>query len=258
MKTEQIKQELKQIEREENVGILYAVESGSRAWGFESPDSDYDVRFIYARSAADYLKVAPMRDVIKKMLPGDLDVSGWDIYKALRLFRASNPPLLEWLPSPIIYRKSGDFAQTLRDLARTSFSPRRTAYHYVSMARKNYAVNIANKDAVTLKKYLYVIRPLFCMQWLEKHGTPPPTLFSDVRTGIELASEIEDILNDLLAEKQEAKETEKSPPYLALNTYLQMKIEWAQTVYETLPNQYFGRVENDLLDALTLHVLNAG
>ena len=251
--TEQINAALEEIERTENVRILYAVESGSRAWGFASPDSDYDVRFVFARAFSDYLKVEPKRDVIEKMLPDDLDVSGWDIYKALRLFRASNPPLLEWLHSPIIYQESGEFAQTLRDIAAVTFSPKRTAYHYVSMARKNYAVNIAGKDAVTLKKYLYVIRPLFCVQWLETHMTPPPTAFSEIRDGIELAPEINKILEDLLAKKREAKETDKSAPYAALNAYLEMEIERAQTVCATLPNQ---RIETDTLDALVLRVLN--
>ncbi len=253
MMTEQINAALEEIERTENVRILYAVESGSRAWGFASPDSDYDVRFVYVRPGTDYLKVEPMRDVIEKMLPDDLDVSGWDIYKALRLFRASNPPLLEWLHSPIIYREQGDFAQILRDLAQTSFSPRRTAYHYVSMARKNYVVNITGKDAVALKKYLYVIRPLFCVQWLERNATPPPTAFSEVRAGINLAPEISDILEDLLAKKRAVKEMDKSAPYLALNTYLEAEIERAQTLCATLPDK---RIEADLLDALVLRVLN--
>ncbi len=194
-----------------------------------------------------------MRDVIEKMLPNDLDVSGWDIFKALRLFRTSNPPLLEWLHSPIIYWEKGDLAQTLREIAAVTFSPKRTAYHYVSMARKNYAVNIAGKDAVTLKKYLYVIRPLFCVQWLEQYNSPPPTAFTEIRDGMELAPEINKILEELLAKKREAKETDKFAPYLDLNAYLEAEIERAQTVCATLPDQ---RIETDILDALALRVLH--
>ena len=52
-----ILRELKKIEEQENVKIIMAIESGSRAWGFASPDSDYDVRFIYVRKEEDYLKL---------------------------------------------------------------------------------------------------------------------------------------------------------------------------------------------------------
>ena len=102
-----IHRQLDEIESVHNVSILYAVESGSRAWGFASPDSDFDVRFLYVRPVLDYLRIRPMRDVIELPLTGDLDTNGWDIVKALNLFRSSNPALLEWLRSPIIYRERG-------------------------------------------------------------------------------------------------------------------------------------------------------
>src|SRR5438105_459905 len=129
-----IQRELDRIETEQNVRILYAVESGSRAWGFDSPDSDYDVRFIYIRPVREYLRVSPPRDVIELPITETLDVNGWDIYKALELYRKSNPPLLEWLNSPIVYREKGELAADLRRLARDYFSPLRMTYHYLSMA----------------------------------------------------------------------------------------------------------------------------
>ena len=106
--TERIQRQLVEIEEERGVNILYAVESGSRAWGFASPDSDYDVRFLYIRPVLDYLRIRPMRDVIEVPITDDLDTNGWDIIKALNLFRSSNPALLEWLRSPIVYREEGD------------------------------------------------------------------------------------------------------------------------------------------------------
>lgn len=253
VKQEQIKRALEQIEFDDGVEVLYAVESGSRAWGFESPDSDYDVRFIYKRKIPQYLQIDPMRDVIEKPLTDELDLSGWDIFKAIRLFRSSNPSLMEWLNSPIIYKESGDAIDRLRGIAKEAFSARRCAYHYVGMARSNFSTYIADKDAVTLKKYLYVIRPLMCMRWLEKYGTPPPTLFSDVRAGVELASEIEEILEDLLAKKRGVKETEKSPPYLALNGYLQTEIERAQAACGVLPD---GHMNSNVLNQWLSDVLN--
>ena len=94
---------LREIETTENVRIVYACESGSRAWGFPSADSDYDVRFLYVHPLEWYLSVDVKRDVIERPLQGGLDISGWDLKKALQLFRKSNPPLLEWLGSPIVY-----------------------------------------------------------------------------------------------------------------------------------------------------------
>src|ERR1700678_3652779 len=109
----QIEAVLDAVERTNGVEILLAVESGSRAWGFESPNSDYDVRFIYKGGIQRYVRVDPLRDVIELPIVDDLDVNGWDINKTLTLFRRSNPPLLEWLQSPIIYRERGEFASRL-------------------------------------------------------------------------------------------------------------------------------------------------
>jgi len=127
----QILSELKQVERRENVRILYAVESGSRAWGFASPDSDYDARFVFIRPMHDYLRLRPLRDVIELPIVNDLDINGWDIVKTLNLFRSSNPPLLEWLNSPVTHPtvKTGGFLllrgdlQTLRTVLQRSSSP---------------------------------------------------------------------------------------------------------------------------------------
>lgn len=95
---------LDRIEREEGVRLLFAVESGSRAWGFPSPDSDYDVRFVYARPLDWCLSLEPGRDVIEPPIEGDLDINGWDVRKALILLKKPNPVALEWLLSPIRYR----------------------------------------------------------------------------------------------------------------------------------------------------------
>lgn len=130
--------ELARIEAEEQVRILYACESGSRAWGFPSRDSDYDVRFIYVRRVDWYLSIYDKRDVIERPISGMLDINGWDLRKALNLFRKSNPPLLEWLRSPIVYKESYSTAEGIRRIFPATFSPRSCMYHYLHMARGNY------------------------------------------------------------------------------------------------------------------------
>ena len=132
-----IKEQLRRIEEAENIKILLAVESGSRAWGFASPDSDYDVRFVYIRSLEDYLRLDAIRDVIELPIDDVLDINGWDLQKTLRLLHKSNPTLFEWFSSPIVYKKT-EFSDKFRDLMMHYFSPKKTLYHYVSMAEGNY------------------------------------------------------------------------------------------------------------------------
>ena len=158
-------QNLSDIEHAENVRIFFACESGSRAWGFPSADSDYDVRFLYIRPVEWYLSILEDRDVIEKPISGDLDINGWDLKKALGLFRKSNPPLMEWLGSPIVYRETGTIAQRMRDLAPTFYSPISSTYHYLQMARRNFREYL-HGEQVWVKKYFYVLRPLFAVQWL--------------------------------------------------------------------------------------------
>lgn len=138
-----IKEQLRRIEDAENIKILLAVESGSRAWGFASPDSDYDVRFVYIRSLEDYLRLDAIRDVIELPIDDVLDINGWDLQKTLRLLHKSNPTLFEWFSSPIVYKKT-EFSDKFRDLMMHYFSPKKTLYHYVSMAEGNYADKLDN------------------------------------------------------------------------------------------------------------------
>ncbi len=131
-------EQLADIERRENVRILYACESGSRGWGFASPDSDYDVRFIFVRPLNQYLRLYPPRDVIE-VAPGPVfDVNGWDLRKALLLLAKGNATLVEWLSSPIIYRAEKGFLAEMRNAGASVHRPERSFHHYVHMARGNY------------------------------------------------------------------------------------------------------------------------
>ncbi|MCL4152986.1 UNVERIFIED_CONTAM: hypothetical protein GTU68_007345, partial [Idotea baltica] len=173
---EKIQQELAELEAEKDIKILYAVESGSRAWGFASKNSDWDVRFIYVHRKNWYLSIDKRKDNVNRMLPDDLDLSGWEIRKALGLFRKSNPPMLEWLRSPIVYTEPFTTAERLRKLSDNYFNPRSCLYHYLSMARGNYKDYLQN-ETVKLKKYFYVLRPIIACDWIAEKKEMAPMEF---------------------------------------------------------------------------------
>ncbi len=244
---ERILETLRRIEAEQSVRVLYAAESGSRAWGFASTNSDWDVRFVYVRPPRDYLRVAPPRDVIELPIVDDLDVSGWDLFKALGLFRKSNPPLLEWLHSPLIYHEPGGFAAQLRALAEKHYSPRRLSYHYLSLARGNWEKYIHGRAEVTHKKYLYVLRPFLCIRWIEQHGNPPPTSVWDALEGVELPEAARERLVALLQRKQQSEELGAGPGDAVLNAFIAEEIARLTTAVPTLPD---AAVPEDDLNAL--------
>ncbi|WP_067544680.1 nucleotidyltransferase domain-containing protein [Nocardia crassostreae] len=159
--------ELDRIEREHRVKVLLAIESGSRAWGFPSPDSDYDCRFVYVRTAADYLTPWAGRDVIETPLVGLLDVNGWDLVKALRLLVNGNAVLIEWLMSPITYRGDAQFRDELRALADAVADRNRIARHYLHLGRRQWQLFDSNRS---LKKVFYSLRPAMALRWLHEHS----------------------------------------------------------------------------------------
>jgi predicted nucleotidyltransferase len=162
---DRIRQRLKRIEAEHGIRLLYACESGSRAWGFPSADSDYDVRFIYVRPRNWYLclDTERQRDVIEYPIDDLLDINGWDLKTALKLFTKSNPSLIEWLHSPIVYYQETDFLSALRGLLPRYYSTRACFHHYRQMAKGNYRQYL-HGDQVRLKKYFYVLRPLLALR----------------------------------------------------------------------------------------------
>lgn len=175
---ETIQAELAKIEKAENIRILHCVESGSRAWGFASPDSDYDVRFIYIRNPEFYLRLDKTRDVIEWRLDDILDINGWDLQKALRLLHTSNPTLFEWNQSPIVYKTTPEWGK-VREIINSYFLSKSGVHHYLSTATGNYREYLKGED-VKLKKYFYVLRPLLACKWILEKDTPPPMLFSEL------------------------------------------------------------------------------
>ena len=230
-----IKEQLRRIEDAENIKILLAVESGSRAWGFASPDSDYDVRFVYIRSLEDYLRLDAIRDVIELPIDDVLDINGWDLQKTLRLLHKSNPTLFEWFSSPIVYKKT-EFSDKFRDLMMHYFSSKKTLYHYVSMAEGNYREYLKG-DLVKAKKYFYALRPVLACQWILDRGTPPPMLFSELLK-TELPVELIDVVNQLLELKMNSPEVKLIKRISEINEYLDESIPRIKSAVRLLDDSY--------------------
>ena len=172
---DKIQNKLKQIELEKGVEILYAVESGSRAWGFASPDSDYDIRFIYKHDLDYYLSLWEQTDVIEFMTEDDLDGSGWDLRKTVKLLAKSNAPLLEWIYSPVVYYENKVFMNQMRALAKDCFSPVACLHHYLGTT-KNF-MDVCEQEEVKLKSYFYALRTALAGKWIIENNTFPPVAF---------------------------------------------------------------------------------
>lgn len=216
---EKIIEELHKIEETEGVRIIMAIESGSRAWGFESVDSDYDVRFIYVRKEEDYLRLEGVRDVIEWQLDEVLDINGWDLQKALRLLYKSNATVSEWCASPIVYLVR-EGSEELRQMLPQYFSPKKTMFHYISSAEKNYRIACLRHDEVKLKKYFYVLRPILAAQWIAKRKTAPPMLFEELMYA-ELDEGLIPTVEKLLVMKKSMKEMGTAPKIQILNDYIE-------------------------------------
>lgn len=217
---------LRAAEAEHGVRILLAVESGSRAWGFESPNSDFDVRFIYAHPPDWYLSVGfeEQPDVIEYKIVDEIDLNGWDVRKALRLFWKSNPAFVEWIQSPIVYAESGNFATQVRHLLPTVYSCVNGVHHYRSMARTNFR-GYLKAELVPLKKYFYVLRPLLAVRWLERYGTAAPIEFGKLLHLIQdnhlLIADIE----TLLERKRDTPEMGLELPVQSINAFVESELE---------------------------------
>lgn len=230
---ELIQEKLREIEQREECRILLAVESGSRAWGFASPDSDYDVRFIYVRPEKVYLRLDRTRDVIEVPINDELDINGWDIDKTLRLLHKSNPTVFEWFSSPIIYQTSA-FADQFRPIMQKYFSSKAGLWHYLHMAEGNYR-DYLRGEMVRAKKYFYVLRPILACKWILKKGTPPPMLFTDLVKS-ELPDDLSETVYQLLDLKMNSPEIKEIPRIDQLNRYLDAGIVSVKEQIEKLPN----------------------
>lgn len=251
----EILRRIKAAEAEHNVKVLYAIESGSRAWGFESPNSDYDVRFIYAHPTDWYLAVnlEDKRDVIEYPIVDEIDINGWDIRKALKLFYKSNPAFIEWLQSPIVYVDDHHFATKARELLPLIASSTRGIYHYLHMAKGNFREYL-KKEQVPLKKYFYILRPLLAIMWLEKYNEPAPIEFDTLRKLVADNTLLNEAISALLASKRVSLEKEYIKSVPVINEFIESELarhENYTSKFETID------VDFEVLNQLFVEVLES-
>jgi uncharacterized protein len=239
-----IKNKLVEIENELGIRILFACESGSRAWGFASPDSDYDVRFIYAHDADFYLSIDDRRDVIELDINDLLDINGWDLRKALRLYRASNPALFEWLQSPLIYRKDDTFYNFLMSNTPNYFSLRSGMHHYTSQTRSCFEKELQG-HTVRLKKYFYALRPILAAMWIAEKKEVPPMEFGILRSL--LRPDLQATVDKLLSIKAEADEKYRVETIQPLNDFIWENLLRCEEAAQDLENH---RGDTEGLDKL--------
>ncbi len=245
-----IHEKLNEIEQKENVKILHCVESGSRAWGFASPDSDYDVRFIYVRPKNYYLKLEKTRDVIEWQLDETLDINGWDLQKALRLLYNSNPTLFEWNASPIVYRTTKEW-QKVSVIINNYFIQKSGLYHYLSTAKSNYREYLKT-ETVKLKKYFYVLRPILACKWIIDKGTPPPMLFKTLADNY-LEDTIKPAVEKLLEQKINSPEIGTGKKIDEINEYIELNLAEIGEIIKTYKDDNhrdFSRLNEIFLDIL--------
>jgi predicted nucleotidyltransferase len=238
---ERVREALARLEVEQNVRVLFACESGSRAWGFASRDSDYDVRFLYVHARDWYLSVEDRRDVLEQPIADDLDVSGWELRKALRLLRKSNPPLLEWLKSPFVYQHDPVFVAEFGALAAEFYSPRRCFAHYLHMAHGNWRDYLRDRKEVSLKKYLYVLRPLLGCRWIERGLGQVPMLFAHLVENVLEEAAVREALEELVARKQAGHELAVAPPVEVLSRFVEAELPRLESLNE--PDEVVPNVE---------------
>lgn len=243
---------LTKIEETFDVKILHAIESGSRAWGFPSADSDFDVRIIYLHPRDWYLSVFEGRDVIEQPISGDLDIGGWDLRKALRLLSSGNAVVHEWLASPIVYQQERECIEKLKNLATEAFDPRAAFYHYLAMAAKK--LDVAADNQPTAKQVLYGIRTLLCAQWVLDLSTAPPMLFSELLTRYipQTSSEFQAITNIVLLKAAGSE----NDVVAELEPLLQYARDWVEALKVKEAPQT-RKLQTDYLDACFREILEA-
>jgi predicted nucleotidyltransferase len=250
---QRIEAELDALGQVHGVRILLAIESGSRAWGFPSLDSDYDVRFLYCPPVASYLTVTPERDVIERPVDAVLDIGGWDLRKALALTLKSNAVIHEWLTSPIFYRRNAVFAERLLALTRDAADLNAHAHHYLALGRRSHAP-IAAGEPVRLKTYCYALRAALCLDWVTRIQTPAPMDLPSLLAGLDPRPETREAIADLVARKAEATEGDITAPLPILDRFIGARLAESPPF---LPSRR-GRATKAAANALLAEMVLAG
>ncbi|MBF9224369.1 nucleotidyltransferase domain-containing protein [Hymenobacter ruricola] len=223
---------LRQLESTHGIRILYACESGSRAWGFPSPDSDFDVRFIYCHPPVWYLTLDEGTDTLNFPVDDELDLAGWELRKALRLLRGSNASVFEWLQSPVVYHEALAFRARLAPLLPAAFNLKAGLHHYLGQLRRGVEEDLL-PDEIRLKRLFYALRSALAARWIRERHALPPMEFAPLRAGLPpaLAADVD----ELLARKATATEKTTLPPPAALAAFLREEFAAGQAAREALP-----------------------
>lgn len=227
---------LAQIEKDMGIKILYACETGSRAWGFPSPDSDYDIRIIYMHSTDWYLGLSEKKDSIDLMFENNIiDITGWDLRKCLRLLWKSNPALLERIQSPIIYQVDMDFLNEFRDIAKDCYSRIATIHHYLNMGKKHYA-EIVDTHEYRLKKFFYTLRASVACLWILEKEEMPPIVFQKMLDGLSIESKLRERISELVELKSTISEAYLHTGEKDLFQFMNACLIRAENEAKTLPS----------------------
>ncbi|MEM8776686.1 MAG: nucleotidyltransferase domain-containing protein [Pseudomonadota bacterium] len=230
-----IKQRLKEIETEEGVRILFAIESGSRAWGFHSEDSDYDVRFVYARPREWHYRIGKKRDVIERPIDDELDISGWELGKALDLALGSKAVIAEWLQSPIRYCEMPEAVSQLTQFAKQALNRKSVTWHYISLQKRQASRVYAPDGSLRVKRWFYILRPALALRWMRLNDASVPQMnMAELRAGCDLDASLSDEIDALLRMKMAAHEkatmTNVDPRLEALvKGELEQAMAWVKT-----------------------------
>lgn len=252
---ENIPRHLRDVEEEYHVRILLAVESGSRAWGFASADSDWDVRFIYVNEPAWYFQIEEGRDVIEHMYEDNVDLVGWDLKKALKLYRRTNPSMMEWLHSPIIYRQDYEFMKCMQMLEPYYFNPIRAMYHYHSIYIK-HDERYLQKQGYPMKRFLYYLRGVLACKWIAERKDLPPVQFRELVQEMVDDETIRLAISDVLKKKRESKEHDMTEVCSELVEYAKNLADfYSQTIGNFRP-EIDKRKDNKALDELMFRMVN--
>ncbi|MBK9980910.1 MAG: nucleotidyltransferase domain-containing protein [Saprospiraceae bacterium] len=251
---EKISGHLNNIEVRHDIKILLACETGSRAWGFPSPDSDFDVRLIYMHKKDWYLSLNEKKDTIELMLEdNEIDISGWDIRKSLRLLYKSNPPLLERIQSPIIYRSDPDFLHDINDLANLCYSKIATMHHYLSMSKK-ILPEIEDQKKYKLKKFFYALRSSLACRWIIERNEIPPIQFEKMVTELNVESNLQSRIKELIELKSGKEEAYFHTGENDLLDFIRLNIDLAENKGLSLPS---AKSKPAQLDVFFINILNA-
>lgn len=243
----EIENRLSSVEAEDGVRLLLAIESGSRAWGFPSPDSDYDVRFIYVRPRRDYLALSPARDVIERPIVDEIDLNGWDIRKALGLMLKNNSVLSEWIESPIHYRDADPFMARLAKLEDRYFDPQSYALHYANLGQGAVARWFEQGEDIAVKRYFYALRPALAIRVLRLDPSRrPPMQLQALMARADLPSTLSDEIDRLVELKAETREAGVATRVEALEAMIVDELGRAAEVRARPESDAFASEANEL------------